>query len=332
MSAESTRQTGGPEPWLTLFTAPKPFRGHIGLIQTNAIRSWRSLGAAADVLLVGKEPGLEQAAADLGVRHMDSVARSESGAPSLRSAFEVARRASPSPVLCYVNADILLLDDFLLAVERVTRRLDRFLIVGQRWDLTVSEPLSFETGWESDLRQRLARSGRRHRPVGSDYFVFPAEQYPELPDFTIGRSAWDNWMIFDARRTGIPVVDASRAITVVHQNHDYSHLPGGLIHHGHPESERNVALAGGREASFRLEDADWRLASDALTRKRWWDWRYPRKWEADLIARLGPGTGARLVRMAFRPGKTLRHFLGLPPKRRQTPSGEKDDPESAIDE
>ncbi len=302
---------------LTVFTAPKPFSGHIGMIQANAIRSWKQIESGRAILLVGKESGLGEAADDLGVKHVDSVARSESGAPSLRSAFEAARRVSASRLFCFVNADILLLDDFLPAIERVARQLDRFLVVGQRWDLDVGEPLSFEDGWEGRLRERLVLSGRLHRPVGSDYFVFPADQYSDLPDFTIGRSGWDNWMIFDARRKKIPVVDASRAITVVHQDHDYSHLPGGRPHHGHPESLRNLELAGGREVIFRLEDADWRLDSERLARKRFLDWRYPRKWEADLIVRLGPGKGSRRVRMAFRPGKTLRHYLGLPPPKRR---------------
>jgi len=308
---------------LTLFTAPKPFRGHIGMIQTNAIRSWQQIETQAAILLVGKEPGLEEAATALGVKHLNSVARSESGAPSLRSTFDVARRASPNRILCFVNSDILLLDDFLPAVERVARRLDRFLVVGQRWDLEVREPLSFGSDWMGRLRDQLVQSGRLHRPVGSDYFVFPADQYSDLPDFTIGRSGWDNWMIFDARRRKIPVVDASRAITVVHQEHDYAHLPGGRPHHGHPESLRNLELAGGREVSFRLEDADWRLDSGRLARKRFLDWRYPRKWEADLILRLGPGKGSRRVRMLFRPAMTLRHYLGLPPpKGRRLSNGE----------
>ena len=47
---------------LTLFTAPKPFRGHIGLIQANAIRSWMALAPDIEVLLVGDEPGLAEAA------------------------------------------------------------------------------------------------------------------------------------------------------------------------------------------------------------------------------------------------------------------------------
>jgi hypothetical protein len=300
---------------LTLFTAPKPFHGHIGVIQTNALRSWKDLDHGCDILLIGKEDGLGEAASAAGARHLDSVTRSPSGAPMLRSAFELARRAPGRRILCYVNADILLLDDFLPAVERVADRFTRFLVVGQRWDLEVRELLAFNSGWQGRVRESLARSGRLHRPVGSDYFVFPADQYPDLPDFAVGRSGWDNWMIFDARHRRIPVIDASREITAVHQNHDYSHLPGGQPHHRHPESARNVELAGGREVIFRLEDADWYLAGGKIVRKRLGEWRYPRKWEADLIARLGPGKAARVVRMVFRPRTALRRTLGLPGRR-----------------
>jgi hypothetical protein len=310
---------------LTVFSAPKPFQGHIGTIQTNALRSWKALDPEVDVLLVGDEPGLQAAAEAHAVRVLAGVRRAPSGAPSLRSAFDEVRRVARHPILAFVNADILLLDDFLPAVERVVRRLDRFLIVGQRWDVDVQEALSFQAEWETQLRNRLASAGTLHRPVGSDYFVFPADQYPALPDFTIGRSGWDNWMIFDGRRRHVPVVDASGAITAVHQNHDYAHLPGGAPHHRHPESRRNLDLAGGREAIFRLEDADWRLGQQAPRAKRWSEYRYPRRWEAAWIARLGPGRGARRVRLLFRPLDTLRSMLGLPPRRKRRPAIEDTD-------
>ncbi|HET7011664.1 MAG TPA: hypothetical protein VFI11_12885, partial [Anaerolineales bacterium] len=248
--------------------------------------------------------------AALGARHLTGVRRSESGAPSLRSAFDLVRQVSQAPILGYVNADIILLDDFLPAVSEVAQQLKRFLLAGQRWDLDVRDPIAFEPGWQQRMREEITRSGSLHRPVGSDYFVFPADLFPNLPDFTLGRSGWDNWMLFEARHRSIPLIDASRRITAIHQNHDYAHLPGGRPHHRHPESLRNLQLAGGREVIFRLEDADWRLEPQGLFPKRWRDWRYPRRWEADLIARFGPGRLSKWVRMAFRPGKTLRYLLG----------------------
>lgn len=295
---------------LTLFTAPKPFRDHIGIIQTNAIRSWQRLAPDVEILLVGQEEGMAEAATELGVRQLTDVRRSESGAPSLRSAFAEARRVARHPILGYVNADILLLDDFARAVDRVATACPRFLLLGQRWDLDVRERMTFAPGWQDRLRQRAVSAGRLHRPVGSDYFVFPAGQYDDLPDFTLGRSGWDNWMIYAARRDRIPVIDAGREITAVHQNHDYSHLPGARPHYRHPESLRNVEIAGGREVIFRLEDADWNLQPGGPRAKRWREWRYPRRWEADLIARFGPGRRARFVRLVARPCELLMYLLG----------------------
>ena len=40
---------------LTIFSCPKPFRGHFGMIQRNAIRSWTLLKPTPDVILIGDE-------------------------------------------------------------------------------------------------------------------------------------------------------------------------------------------------------------------------------------------------------------------------------------
>jgi hypothetical protein len=66
---------------------------------------------------------------------------------------------------------------------------------------------------------------------------------------------------------GWALVDATPSVTVVHQNHDYSHLPGGVIHFYQPETDENVKLAGGRRAIFKLTDARYNLNEDGLQRK-----------------------------------------------------------------
>ena len=116
-------------------------------------------------------------------------------------------------------------------------------------------------------------------------------------------------MIYQARHLKIPVVDATGAITVIHQEHDYTHLPGGEPHYRHPESELNVALGGGIETMFRLRDADWVLGEAGLRRKSIAEWEWPRKLEADWIAALGSGKAAKLIRMVFHPRQAARYFL-----------------------
>jgi hypothetical protein len=253
---------------LTIFSAPKPFRdAHIALIQRNAIRTWTQLGPEVDVLLLGDEPGLAETAAELGARHIRAIERGESGAPFVSAMFELARQTSTAPLLCCINADILLTPDFLAQARRLHSQAQRFLAVGQRWDLDQTQPLDFSPGWDERLRSDTLAHGVHHKATGSDYFLFPRECFKDMPAFVIGRAGWDNWMISAGRRAHIPVVDASEAIFIVHQNHDYAHLPGGRPHYRHPETDRNVKLAGGRRAIFELPDADHFLTPSGLQRK-----------------------------------------------------------------
>jgi len=255
---------------LTLFTIPKPFRGQIATIQRNAIQSWLQLRPACEIILLGDDEGTVEVAREFGVRHLPKVARSEYGTPLLNSIFERAQTAASHRLLCYVNADIILMSDFLPAVRRIPFR--RFLMVGQRWDMDLDHALDFsQPDWETHLRRCVADRAALHPPTGIDYFVFPRGLWGEIPPFAIGRTAWDNWLIYRARAQGAAVVDATRAVMIVHQNHDWSHIPGGEREAWEgSEAQRNRELA--NHAIFTLHDATWLLTSrwlvPALTKER----------------------------------------------------------------
>jgi hypothetical protein len=252
-------------PLLTIFTAPKPFTNpHIAAIQRNAICSWAQLGEDVQVLIVGDEAGMAEAAAELGVQQLAQVRCNEQGTPLVSSIFELARQASQAPLLAYLNADILITPDFLQAARQVSRQAERFLMIGQRWDLDVNGPLDFSSGWADRLKREARTRGRLHPPAGSDYFVFPGSLYSEMPDFAIGRAGWDNWTIYHARSQGWPVVDITPDCMVIHQNHDYSHLPGGRPHYDLEESTQNQALAGGMPHLYMVLDSDRQLIGGNL--------------------------------------------------------------------
>jgi len=243
--------------FLTIFSAPKPFTNlHIATIQRNAIQSWIHLGEQVEVLLVGQEDGLAEIASEYGLTHLPDVERNENGTPLVSSIFRLARQASQGRLLAYVNADILLLPDLVQVARRVADQVEQFLIAGQRWDLDVRQLIDFSQDWEKRLQADVRIHGRLHLPAGSDYFIFPRPLFPEMPDFAIGRAGWDNWMIYHARQQGWPVVDTTASIMVIHQDHDYSHLPGGRPHYDQPESRQNEAMAGGRTNLFMVLDSD----------------------------------------------------------------------------
>jgi len=264
---------------ITIFSVPKPFRGHIGIIQTNALESWVRLSPPCEIILVGDEEGLAEAAARCGVRHVPDVLRSQFGTPLLNSVFERAQALATHSLMCYVNADVIFLSDFSEAGTRISRLKRSFLMVGRRWDIDLREALNFdEPRWEERLRSYVCKYGKPRPPEWIDYFVFPRGFYQHLPPFVIGRAAFDNWLLWKARSLKGALVDASAVIMAVHQNHDYSHHPEGKkgVWEG-AEAERNRELMGGWHHCFTLDDATHRLTATDLkinlysgyVRRRW---------------------------------------------------------------
>lgn len=253
------------ETLLTIFSAPKPFTNpHIALIQRNAIQSWLNLGPQVEVLLIGDENGMAQTAQEFSIQHLPQVARNKLGTPLVSSIFDLARNNSQSPVLMYTNGDMLYLPDLLATVKQVSAQAENYLMIGQRWDLDVRMALDFSSGWDRKLRDAVLSSGRLHQPAGSDYFIYPRECFSHIPEFAIGRAGWDNWMIYHARQQGWPTIDATHDVMAVHQDHDYSHLPGGKPHYDTNESEWNTALAGGKKNMYITLDSDKELINGMI--------------------------------------------------------------------
>ncbi|NDC62856.1 MAG: hypothetical protein EBZ59_02470 [Planctomycetia bacterium] len=258
---------------LAIVAAPKPFHGHAGLIQRNAVSSWRSLSAGVDILLGGDAAGVAAAAAAAGATPLGAIEPGIDGPPRIDDLMAKAMRASSAPLMAYVNSDIILMPDWLEAVRLVSRAVQGdFLVIGRRVDLDVNSSIDFtDARARRELCCTARSSGRLAARVCKDFFVFPRDAYRHLPPFTLGRAFWDNWMVHDARRRGIPVVDITARSTAIHQNHDYAHLAGGRLsaYLTSPGARENRRLAGGSRmvsgaaASWRL-DADGRLRRDAV--------------------------------------------------------------------
>jgi len=272
---------------LTIFTVPKPFRGHIEIIQRNAIQSWIKLNHQCEVILFGDEYGTNKVASEFGILHVPQVNLNEYNTPLVNSVFNSAQSMAKYPILCYVNTDIIFLSDFIRAVQTISQAMSRFLIVGQRWDLDLRDSLDFnKTNWEQNIRTAVVKHGKLHDIQGIDYFVFTNGLWGEIPPLSVGRAAWDNWMIYRARTLGIPVVDATQVTTVIHQNHDYSHHIKGRkgVYRG-VEAKRNVKLIGGIYHAFNIRDSSHLLTSKGI--KRATGIKYFR-WRVERIPELSP--------------------------------------------
>ena len=274
MSSLSTSQSVP----LTIFATPKKFDGHIGVIQRNAIQSWTRMAPRPNIILFGTEAGTAETARELGLVHVSNIKCNQWGTPLVSDLFEQAESHSTSPVLSYVNSDIVLFDDFAQALTRVSALTQNFLMVGRRTDLDIRDEISFENDWVQALRTRAHREGELQIARSIDYFAFSRGLYPAMPPLAIGRFWWDNWLLWKARALSAAVVDATREVLIIHQNHDYSHTTYGPSKEELMASEEcilNARLTCADSAdyddgffwryAYTIDDATHKLTADGLT-------------------------------------------------------------------
>lgn len=211
---------------ITFFSLPKPFIGHIGVIQYNAILSWTLLIPKAEIVLYGNEKGTAEIAKKFNLIHIPKVTRNKFGTPLLDSVFADIHYRASNCIITYINADIILTNDFTIAVNSVVKSLPNFLIIGRRWNLDIKKKINFDPN-KITLQTSIEQKGCLADDDCKDYFVFPKHLFANIPAFAIGRGYWDTWMVRKALTENYPVIDASLVITAIHQNHGYTHIRGG---------------------------------------------------------------------------------------------------------
>jgi len=257
---------------ILLFTIPKAFRGGTEIRQRNAIKSWKSLGDV-EVLLCGDDPGVAETAKELGCNHVANLRTTDKGTPLLSDAFDAAAEQASNDILCYANADIIFLDELRRALTTLSTEFEHFFAVSQCTDLSIEEKLDFEDAETVDALRRRVRQEGSIRPVTAmDYFCFTRKVIPDIPDFAVGRAGWDIWMMRNMRKSGVPVIDLTPGVPVVHQRHDYTHLEGEKKESRQgKEAQQNIHLLGGLNPAnvYTISDATHQLKPDATCVYNW---------------------------------------------------------------
>lgn len=245
---------------ITVYSIPRAFEGPFEIIQDNAVQSWLAMRPVPQVILFGDSRSAYVKAQAFGVPYL-SVEADEEGIPLVSNAIEQARRLAQHDIRAFVNGDNLLLSDFVPAVQRVAGEFETFLIIGRRYCLRVDEHLDFRTDWEGRLRDALAQEpDPLHHYSAIDYLIYRGEVWDDVPPFSVGRGAYDGWLVRRALDRGVPVIDATEAMTVIHEDHPTS---------SRPTSDRNHELFvqnGGRHTT--IQQATWALGKDGALIKR----------------------------------------------------------------
>jgi len=261
---------------LTLFTIPKAFEGHNGMIQKNAIHSWTMLRPKCEVILLADDDGVAEAAEELGVQHIPDISRNEFGTPLLNHGFERAENLAETDILCHINADILLMNDFMEAIQRVESHSRKFMMTARRTDLEVTERLSFDSDWDVQLRKNVSERGKLSHTTGIDFWAYTRGLFDDMPPFAVGRIATESWLLYRARLMKADVIDSTQVVASIHQNHDHGHHAGGVVGLGTGvEAQRNREMVGGKQYFFTIRDRTHVLTPQRLKRSRdfWKVWR-----------------------------------------------------------
>ena len=238
-------------------TVPKRFEGHNGIIQRNAINSWKRIGGNNRIVLLTDDESVRAAADELDVECCFGLRSNIYGTPLLSSVMELCGRlAAKDEPVCLINTDIILLSDFMEGFRTLEPELQKtgFMLTSERTDLDVTERIDFKPGWEQELLRQINNEVVSLSPMGIDYFIYNNGLFDGCPDFCLGRGCWDNWLIYKALSRKAMVVDCTAAVMAIHQNHDYSHVVCGTKDYFGVESEHNRLLAG-HALAFNIWDA-----------------------------------------------------------------------------
>lgn len=290
---------------LTIVATARAFYNHHALIQRNAIQSWLALTPKCEIILIGDDPGTKAVADEYHIAHKPDIAYNGSGLKLMDSFLDIAQRSAHFNIMAWLSADIILMSDFLPAITRI--KWPKFLMSAQRWDLDIQEEINFsDAHWEQILCEKLRKNGTLHPPTSGDVLVFNRGLFQKVPPFLIGRALHDNWIFYYARSLGLPFIDATKAMTVVHQNHAYDPQKNWDWKNArdlqHPDYLYNLELAGGISHLCILTASNWVLTPKGLKRAlltkqgfiRWLDKLFmcypslkPLRWVIDILTSFG---------------------------------------------
>lgn len=207
---------------ITLFSCPRAFDKHYGIIQRNAITSWTLLRPRPEIILFGEAEGIREICKEMDLIHAPELMCNELGTPYVSDSFAKAQQLAHYDLLAYLNSDLILTSNFMNMAKYVIAQKRKYVVVGGRYDIRVAGPLDFHSAdWEKKIGDLCMREGNLNR-LATDYFLFNKGIIPQMPAFLVGRAAWDNWLLWRIRDLGLPLVNATGAVIVAHPEHERS--------------------------------------------------------------------------------------------------------------
>jgi hypothetical protein len=240
---------------ISFFANVRPFVGEFADIQRVAITSWLETHRSVEVIILGDVEGALDVAMDMGVGWVQGVATNDRGTELVSDIWRQGVAEASNKWICALNSDNVVGADIVAAVEAL-KEVERPFIVGQRLDVDRDDP----------------ENATLHPPCGVDWFLFRAGTVPfeDIPPFAVGRTLYDNWLVWAAiNKWGMTVIDATSDVTVIHINHGFPEYGGKQQMIESDEKAENTRIFWDTDAPrpFGINDAPFVLAGGGLKQR-----------------------------------------------------------------
>ena len=269
---------------ITIFSTPKDFTGEFDIIQRNAFSSWRALSRNIEIIIMGKSKGAKVVTKEIGALYIPDIPLTKQGTPTISGLFNVAENFGNNNYYCFLNSDIILSPSFIDAFQTIKKSKKKFLAVAQRYNIDIDSIIDFLNPTES---KRFYKSAEDNAKIGScsaiDIFCFTKNLYKNIPEFSVGRIGFDNWLVWKARRTFTPVIDMTSSTIIFHQNHSYKFRD--FNNHSNTlksdEAKMNYKLMGTN--ALNINDANWFLDDGKVKKKSDDEFKQRNLWKISII-------------------------------------------------
>ena len=212
-------------PLLVIFTTFKNTQQKYN-IHRNTILNWASFVPKVQPILfanLSKNSKLKKLALLNGwqVIHLERV--NKDGTPYLKDMYHVTGNVFKSKFYGFCNSDIVFNQGLISTLEGVSNYLTKFnstLIIGRRHNVNVTEHSSEALFDSSNVAVVAKKHGVLFIKDAEDFFfIAKLKRFPWhiIKDIVIGRPAYDNYLVGQAIRNGVTVVDATNTLVAVHQ-------------------------------------------------------------------------------------------------------------------
>ena len=228
------------KPLLTLFTSWTDNSDKY-LVHNLTVQNWLSLRPYIIPVIFTNETEVADECRRMGWEVFPVRIAAADGIPVLKYMYQDVMGAFNTTFYAYSNGDILYTEslvDTLVGIFNSHVDLQApVMLVGKRTNVvnvTESEGSSFE-----NLTAVAKSRGGLFTGFAEDYFI-TTRVYPwkDIAEVVIGRRAYDNWLVWYARKQKQVVIDATSTLLAVHQ----TTVAGNYEGHGHKNGEYNHNL------------------------------------------------------------------------------------------